>query len=193
MRAERKRRDKFSPDYAANQRLVKASFTYIRFEYQQTEDRNPNKLLTVRLRIICNVPCTFSLHFNISQRSRILTQLITFTRCVSIILPRARDISVSVSLVFSSLSLKFLEHLNDCTPRVRYNVVPVKASRVRRNGRMQRNVAKYWKLDRCYAGITPQGFRCNREISAAGTCVRWNFIAQCYCKAISRHACGIVH
>lgn len=43
--ALRKLYDKFPPDYAASQRLVKASSTYIRSEYQQKEDTNPNKLL----------------------------------------------------------------------------------------------------------------------------------------------------
>lgn len=64
-RALWKLHDKFPPDYAANQRLVKASSTYIRFEYQQTGDTNLNKLLTIRLRIMHRALYTRSLarHF----------------------------------------------------------------------------------------------------------------------------------
>lgn len=115
-----------------------------------------------------NVPCTFSLHFSFRRRGS-LTQLITFTKCISII--SQRDISVFVSSVFSSLSLKFLEHLNDCTPRVCYSTAAVKAARLGRIvvRRMQRNAGKYWKLGRCYIGII-QGFRCERQVCSRHVC-----------------------
>lgn len=153
------------PDYAANQRLVKASSANIRIEYQQTEDMNPNKPLIVRFRIMHNVPYTFSLHFSFRRRGS-LTQLITFTKCVSII-PQ-RDISVFVSSAFSSLSQKFLEHLNDCT-RVCYNTAAVKASR------LGRTVAMYAKKRRKVLETRPLLHWNNsrfppRETSVTGTC-----------------------